>query len=309
MNNSKRSYAVIGVGAVGGLYGARLQKAGHEVHFLLHSDYEHVREHGLKVKSPDGDVVLPQVNAYERAEDMPRCDIVIVALKATRNAILKDILPKIVTGNTVILLMQNGLGAEDEIAGICPGNTIVGGLCFLCCSKDGPGYINHQDFGHVHIAEYRPDNRPSGITDTLKAIESDFSGSGTKVQPLDDLVLARWRKLVWNIPFNGLTILLNTTTDVIMANGATCRMAEDLMLDVVKGAAAWGRTIDRGFVDKMLEYTRKMTPYKPSMFLDYEAGRPMELEAIYGNPIRAAEQKGEKLRAVKIFYRALSLHA
>jgi 2-dehydropantoate 2-reductase len=305
VDNTKRSYAVIGVGAVGGLYGARLQNAGHEVHYLLHSDYEYVRENGLMVKSCEQDIVLPKVNACSRAEDIPPCDVIIIALKTTQNHLLKDMLSKMIRGNEIILLMQNGLGTEDELHRMFPDTAIVGGLCFLCCSKDGPGLINHQGFGHIHIGEYRPNNQPSGVTDTLKAIESDFTASGTKMEILDDLLLARWRKLVWNIPFNGMTVALNTTTDKLMENEATYGMARNLMLEVVNGAAGCGRTIELSFVDKMLKYTRSMTPYKPSMMLDYEHGKPMELEAIYGNPIRAAASKGVDMYAANILYNDL----
>jgi 2-dehydropantoate 2-reductase len=302
MDNTKRSYAVIGVGAVGGLYGARLQNAGHEVHYLLHNDYEHVREHGLEVKSFEGDILLPKVNAYSRAEDIPDCDVIIIALKTTQNHLLQNILSKMIKGNEIILLMQNGLGAEEELHEMFQENIIVGGLCFLCCNKIGPGVIHHQDFGHVHIGEYRPNNEPAGITETLKAVESDLAGSGTKVQSLDDLLSARWHKLVWNVPFNGMTVVRNCTTDKLMANKATYSMAKDLMLEVVKGAAAFGRDIEMAFVEQMLEYTQSMTPYKPSMMLDYENGKPMELEAIYGNPVRAAADKGVELHATKELY-------
>lgn len=307
MNNSKRKYAVIGVGAVGGLYGARLQKAGHEVHYLLRSDYEHVREHGLKVKSYEGDIYLPEVKAYNRVDDMPACDVIMIALKTTQNHLLRDILSKLIRGGEILLLMQNGLGIEDDLHAMFPDNVIIGGLCFLCCSKTGPGKIHHQDFGHVHIGEYRSDHTPSGVTENLKMIESDFVGSGTKIQALDDLLFARWRKLVWNVPFNGMTVLLSTTTDNLMAGKATCGLARDLMMEVVKGASAFGRDIDMQFVEQMLEYTRRMTPYKPSMLLDYESGRPMELEAIYGNPVRAAAGRGVEMYAANVLYNALKI--
>lgn len=305
MDNTKRSYAIIGAGAVGGLYGARLQRAGHDVHFLLHSDYDYVKEHGLDVRSIDGDIRLPKVHAYDKAEKMPECDVVLVALKTTQNNLLDGILPHVVKKGGIILLLQNGLGEEEKIAADFPCTCIIGGLAFLCSNKTGPGQIHHIDFGHVHIAEFSPEHKAVGITDNLLAIGLDFERSGTKIESLEDLVYARWRKLVWNVPFNGMTVLLNAMTDRIMENESSASLAEALMLEVVAGAAGFGREIKRDFIDTMLEYTRRMKPYKPSMMLDYENGKAMELEAIYGNPIRAAASRGVDMPATRMLYQSL----
>ena len=86
------NYAIVGTGAIGGFYGARLSRVGKEVHFLLHSDYEYVAEHGLRVDSCDGDFLLDHVNAYASTESMPKVDVVIVALKTTRNHLLTTLL-------------------------------------------------------------------------------------------------------------------------------------------------------------------------------------------------------------------------
>ena len=90
-STSNRTYAILGTGALGGYYGACLQRAGLDVHFLLRSDYEHVKEHGLIVESPDGDFTLPHVNAYQDVAKMPACDVVVVALKTTQNHLLPEI--------------------------------------------------------------------------------------------------------------------------------------------------------------------------------------------------------------------------
>ena len=145
MSHVPRSYAIIGTGALGGFYGARLHRAGAEVHFLLHSDHDHVRRHGLKVQSKNGDFHLPQVNAHGRAEDMPRCDVVLVALKTTHNHLLPGILPHVVKDDGVVLVIQNGLGMEHDVARIVGPARVMGGLSFLCSNKVGPGHIRHLD--------------------------------------------------------------------------------------------------------------------------------------------------------------------
>src|ERR1035437_880078 len=129
------SYAIIGTGAVGGYYGSLLQRSGKEVHFLLHSDYDHVKRHGLTIASKNGDFSLPHINAYDNAQGLPRCDVAIVALKATANSILPAVLPEILNDNGIVLLLQNGYAQEEFIAAIDGVKTIVAGLCFICVSK------------------------------------------------------------------------------------------------------------------------------------------------------------------------------
>lgn len=291
-----RRYAIIGTGALGGYYGARLQRAGNDVHFLLHSDYDHVREHGLIVESRDGDFTLPRVNAYRQVRELPSCDFILVCLKATQNHLLPAMLPP--TG--VVVLMQNGLGAEEELARHIGRDRILAGLAFLCSNKIGPGHIRHLDYGYVRFADFT-----GGVTDRMKQIAADFERAGIPVTLAEDLAAARWHKLVWNIPYNGLSVVLDANTTELMTDPDTRALVEELMREVVTGAAACGRRIEESFVQKMLADTAKMKPYRTSMKIDFDEGRPMEVEAIYGNPWRAARQAGADLPRLEMLYRQL----
>jgi 2-dehydropantoate 2-reductase len=306
MSDQPRSYAIIGTGALGGFYGARLHRAGLDVHFLLHSDHEHVRRQGLKIESKDGDFVLPKVKAYGRAEDIPRCDVVLVALKTTQNHLLPTLLPPVLKENGIVLIIQNGLGMEHGVSQIVGPQRVMGGLSFLCSNKVGPGHIRHLDYGAVAFAEYSPEEKPRGITDRLRAIGGDFERAGIEVELIEDLVLARWKKLVWNIPYSGLSVVLNATTDELMKNPSTRELLVKLMREVVAGAAAVGRAIPESFVAKMLADTEKMPPYRTSMKIDYENRRTMEVESIFGNPVRAARSAGTELPRIEMLYRELN---
>ena len=301
-----RRYAIIGTGGLGGFYGGRLARAGCDVHFLLHGDYEHVRDHGLRVDSVEGDFVLPRVCAYGRAADMPRCDVVAVALKTTANDLLGELLPPVIADDGVVLVLQNGLGIEEQVARIVGPDRVMGGLCFLCASKVGPGHIRHLDYGYITLAEYDSRHRPMGITERMRAIGGDFQAAGIRVNYAEDLILARWKKLVWNIPFSGLSAVLDATTDRIMANEHSRALAEGLMREVADAAlAAAGREVPEAFIRSQLDDTVKMAPYSPSMLLDYRAGRPMEIEAIFGAPLRAAAAAGCPSPQIETMYRLL----
>lgn len=285
---SDRTYAILGTGALGGFYGARLQKAGLDVHFLLKSDYEQVKKYGLVVESKDGDFNLPKVHAYNDVEKMPQCDVVVVALKTTQNHLLPKMLPPVVKDNGVVLVLQNGLGVEEKVAEIVNNVTVIGGLCFLCSNKMGPGHIHHLDYGQITFSEYTPNYQPSGITERMQQIADDFESAGISIELAEDLLLARWKKLVWNIPYNGLSVILNARTDELMAHKYTSKLVEQLMYEVAAGAKSYGRIISDRFIQTMLDYTVKMTPYRPSMKIDYDEHRPLEIEAIFGNPLRKA---------------------
>ena len=302
---NKRKYAIIGVGGIGGYYGAKLHRTGFDVHFLFKSDYQKVLEKGLTVDSIEGDLSIKNVNAYKDPSQMPKCDVVIVALKTTANDKLVEILPHVCSTDTTIILFQNGLGFEKRIAGICEYSTIMGGLCFICSSKIAPAHIKHVDYGKIDLAQYSPDEQPAGITPQMLQVYQDFISADIETTLNEDLVLARWKKLVWNVPFNGLSVLLNSCTDLLLKNNSTKELVLDLMKEVQAGAASQDRKIEDDLIQNMIINTEKMTPYKPSMKLDYELNRMMEIEAIYDNPIKKAGQAGISLPRMQMLMQCL----
>jgi 2-dehydropantoate 2-reductase len=305
MSNRNRNYAIVGTGALGGFYGARLQKAGLEVNFLLRSDYERVKKHGLIVDSPEGDFTLPRVRAFHDVHKMPKCDVVIVALKTTQNHLLPNLLPPLLKDDGVVLVLQNGLNNEPEVAKIVGTERVIGGLCFLCSYKVGPGHICHLDYGTITLGEYAKNYQPIGITNRLHQIAIDFKRAHIPIKMSEDLLLSRWKKLVWNIPYNALSVVLDARTDELMANPDTLILVEQIMREVVAGAKSCDRIIQDDFIQHMLDYTHKMKPYRTSMKIDYDESRPLEIEAILGNPIRVAEQAGIKLPQIGVLYRML----
>lgn len=302
------SYAILGTGALGGLYGGLLARAGRDVHFLLKSDYAHVSQNGLRVDSPLGDFHLPTVQCYASPDDMsqrmPAVDVAIVAWKTTANDALAETLKRVCGPQTIVLVLQNGLDIESAAADGVGAERVLGGCCFLCCNKVGPGHIQHVDYGRIAFGEYA--RELSGkITPRMQTIAADFQQSGIDMQPAEDLRKVRWSKLVWNIPYNGLSVVLNADTRQLMHDPASAALVEDLMREVCEAASRCGCSIDEAHVAKMLEDTRRMVPYDSSMRLDFLARRPMEVEAIFGNPLRAALQAGYRPLKIEMLYQQL----
>lgn len=280
-------YSVIGTGAIGGYYGGRLANAGKEVHFLLHRDYEHVVRNGLQVDSVNGSFHLDDVLAHKSPDSMPKSDVVLVCLKTVNNALLRELLPPLLKEDTLVLLIQNGIGVEADVQAMFPGVSLAAGLAFICCAKNEPGHVNHQCFGSINIGNYScPDQS------RVDALLADFVAAGIDAH-LVSYDEARWRKSVWNMPFNGMTVVMQAQTDALLANPSTRALIKDQMLEVIHAARHLGVTgIDDCFADSMIEMTLAMVPYSPSMKLDYEFHRPMEIDYLYSRPIAIAHEAG-----------------
>lgn len=294
-----RSFTVIGPGAIGGYYGARLRQAGFPVRFLARGDADHLRRHGLRVDSPEGDAVL-DIEVYDDPVEVPPSDVVIVATKTTAQDGVAARLAEVVADGSTILVMQNGLGVEAPFHRAVPGATVLGAMCFMCSNKVGPGHIVHLDYGAVSLGEYREDGRAAGVTEAVQAMVDDLHTAGVTASPVPDLETGRWQKLVWNIPFNGLSVVLDATTSELMADESSRRLAELIMVEVVNAARACGHGFDESFVAQMLANTEQMAPYRPSMKLDHDAGRPLELDAIYAAPIAAARAAGAPMARTEV---------
>lgn len=296
----KLRYAVIGAGALGGFYGGMLVHAGNDVHFLLHNDYDFVSKNGLKIDSVLGNFHLNNINAYNNTDQMPACDVVLVCLKTTNNGMLKRILPPLLHPETCVILLQNGLNNEENLARSLPDLSIAGGMAFICSNKVGEGHINHLDYGKVTLGSYQGENK-----EQLKQVCDDFIAAHIPAEFSANLKESRWKKLVWNIPYNGLCVVLNTTTEQLMNCSETYELVSDLMFEVVGGANACGVKIEKYFVREMLDSTRIMKPYAPSMKLDFDFKRPMEIEAIYSAPLAEAHSKGFDMHKVAMLEQQL----
>ena len=288
-------YGVIGVGAIGGYYGSKLAYSGLEVHFLSHSDYQYVKERGMQVDSCDGSFHLDHVNVYQHPEDMPKCDVVIVGLKTTNNHLLPSLLTPLLHERTVVVLIQNGIGVEADVQQMFPDVQLVAGLAFICSAKIEPGRVNHQCYGSINLGNYscRDEKVFSQILD-------DFTAAGVACASVsyDE---ARWKKAVWNMPFNGMTVALNTRTDLLLKHPSTRQLIRDLMMEVVEASRALGISgVDEAFVEKMIEITDAMTPYSPSMKLDFDFHRPMEIHYLYTRPIEMARAAGYRMRKLEM---------
>lgn len=295
--------AVVGCGAVGSYYGARLAYAGDEVHFLLRSDYEQVRRKGVRILSPQGDFRV-QPKCARTPETIGACDVVLVALKTTANDQFPLLLPPLLRAGTAVVTLQNGLGNEEQLARIMPVEQILGGLCFVCLNRIEPGVIRHIDHGLVMLGEFGrwPEPRTHDLASRLR-------NAGVPCKVTDNLARAHWEKLAWNIPFNGLGVASAAglasirqgnwspdiglghclTTDQLLGDPEWEALVRELMEEVIRAAGGLGHSLPEYLAQTQIERTRSMGPYKASTLIDFERGQPLELESLFAEPLRQAQ--------------------
>lgn len=298
-SNSLGKIAVVGSGAVGLYYGARLAAAGHDVSFLLRNDYQHICEHGIRVDSVDGDFLLEHVSAENSTSNIGKVDIVIVAWKATANHLAQEIITPLIGEGTRLIILQNGLGNCECYANLFGGDRVFGGLCFVCINRVSPGYVQHTASGLIRIGSYTGSPQPEGWLES-------FNTSGFPCEWVGSLEKAQWMKLVWNIPFNGLAIAEGgVNTAQLLGELDLENEIREIMQEVIACASAYGHCIDESFIDHQIKITLPMKGYKPSSMIDFVAGRPVEIDAIWAEPLRRAKEKDVNSPRMEILYQRI----
>ena len=218
---------------------------------------------------------------------MPKCDVVLVCLKSVNNSKLQTLLPPLLHDDTLVVLIQNGIGVEEDVQKMFPDVQLAAGLAFICSAKSEPGRVNHQCYGSINLANYSCKDEA-----LIQAVVDEFRHAGIETG-LVEYHEARWKKAVWNMPFNGMTVALHTQTDMLLKNKSTRQLIREQMMEVVSAAQHLGvKNLDEAFVDKMIDMTDNMTPYSPSMRLDYDFHRRMEIYYLYTRPLEIAREAG-----------------
>ena len=295
---------IIGSGALGLYFGIRLAVAGNAVCFLVRSGYEAIARSGMVLYLADGEPVsLSRPWVVRDVAEMGELDWVLVALKTTQNAFLGQLLPPLASPSTHFLTLQNGIGNVERICAVCGPVPVLAGLCQIGVNREGPGTVRNfvPGNGFVQIGqEVGP-----GREDMREAAATLFEQAGIQTRVTPSLGEALWRKLMWNVPFNGLTVEAGGTgTDAICADPFLRARARALMEEIRLAAAALGFPIEPSYTDRLLEFTDRIGSYRASSVLDWLAGRPLEIDAIFANPLEAGQAAGvampelERLTAV-----------
>ena len=291
---------IVGAGAIGAFFGSALARQGAQVSVVCRSDYAAVLRDGYRIRSPLlGD---HQFRPHQVLREVADCkeppDYLILTVKVLPGVDRAALIRPAVGPRTVILLIENGIDIEAEIADAFPENELLSSLAFVAIGRSGQGDIHHQSSGSLILGPY-----PQGATPAAQRIAAMFEASGIGCKVTEDVIAARWQKAVWNTVFNPISILGGA-----LDTAAMLRTPEDqafirqCMQEVCAIAAATGHPMHPKLVEQMIAGTRAMPAYKTSMAQDYENGRPMEIEAILGNTVRAGRKLGVAMPALESVY-------
>ena len=294
---------VLGAGSVGLYFGGRLAQNGAEVSVVARSDYKTAVRSGYDVSSIAGDFHFSPHLVLESAAEYPGiADYVILSTKVLPTVDRVTLLrPAIRSRDTVIVLIQNGIDIEDEIKTAFPDNELLSTIAYIGASRPAPGKVLHQGSGVLQMGVY-----PRGTSPALKRLAEAFNAAKVKCEMMDDIVFTRWNKLLWNLPYNPVSVLAGGSDTSRMSRGGELeKLCADLMSEVIRVANAAGVALTEELAEKQREFTRNFPPYKTSMLQDYEAGRALEVDAILGNTLRVARRFNVDVPRIECCYALL----
>ena len=278
---------LLGAGALGVFFTSKLAKAGALTAVAARSDHTAAKEHGYEIDDRGTVSRFRPGHVIRNAAECPfEPDYILITSK-----VLPEIDPaKLTDGvplkpSTAIVLIQNGIDIESRYAELFPRHEILSAVAYLCASRPEPGKVFNTGPGRLELGSY-PAAAPGPAAKRLAEL---FTAGGAPCTLLENVQLARWRKLLWNVPFNPLSVLAGGADTGWLCDGAELeKLCRDLMSEVIAVAASEGFELTAEEADDMMAYTRSLDPYNSSMLQDYLAGRPLEVEAILGNACRIA---------------------
>ncbi|HYO57642.1 2-dehydropantoate 2-reductase [Archangium sp.] len=307
-------FAIVGSGAVGGYFGARLVQAGHEVTFLARgANLEALRQRGLEIRGTAGDVRVP-VHAESDPARVGPVDVVMLAVKTYDIA---GALPAVKTlvaapGNpapgAVVLTLQNGLDSPDEVASAVGREAVLGGSAHISVATTAPGVLTqtgtHQS---ITFGEFFGDT--TRISPRVATLHDALAGAGIHTKAVADARVPLWDKLVFLAPFAGLT----GSTRLPIGLLRTCPPALDTYMEaaseVIRVAAAEGVTVIRNPESLMRELQGYPPQTRASLLVDLEQGRRLEVEALLGSVVRRGRAVGVPTPVMATLYGVLAPYA
>jgi len=293
---------ILGSGSIGTYYGAKLAHGGSDIHFLIRGDLEEVRRAGIFVRGEGENFRVTKINCSNSTQEIGPCDLVIVAVKATSNSEILELIPPLLHETTMLLILQNGLGNEDLFAQHFGAERVLGGLCVIAVDRHSKTEVERYAYGEVILGEFGRAPQPR-----THEVAAEFTRAGVKCRVTDNLTRERWRKLIWNIPFNGLSIVAGgIDTAAIVGDKHFRELTLGLMNEIIVAANTLGFALEPEAWRKHIERTERMSAgYKPSTLPDWEAGKPLEIEAIWGEPVRRARAAGAEMPRTEMIYELL----
>jgi 2-dehydropantoate 2-reductase len=294
--------AVMGTGAVGGYFGAKLAAAGHDVVFITRQrNLPALRHNGLRINSLTGDLQVRNGFFTDLPADVGIVDLVLFCVKSYDTAEAAAALAPMMSERTAVLSLQNGIDNPDKIAGLWGTERTLAGVVYIGAQVSAPGIIQHSSGGKIVLGPI------SGrASDAAHIVEQTISRASIPCEISPAIEQVQWAKLLWNAPFCAISCLTRSTVREIVESEALTRLARDCMMEVQAAARTRGIDLKTELFDQTLAFSRGLGEFKPSMLQDLEAGKPLEYDALNGIVMRLLEQAGEPAPVNRVFHDTLN---
>jgi 2-dehydropantoate 2-reductase len=300
---------VVGSGAVGGFYGAKLARAGHDVTFLARGAHlEAIRSRGLAIKSPLGDFKV-NAPAEDRPEAVGPVDFVIYAVKTYSNPAALPLL-KVASGDhAVVLTLQNGIDSAGQIEAAIGKGRVLGGATYVAAALTGPGVIE-QTGVHRRVVFGETTGDVSRVSDRVQLLDTLFTEADIVSEPVANAWLPLWEKFVYLAPFAGMTGAARLPIGPIWSDA----VSHDLLVTAFKEVEALAKAervrLPAGTTKRIIAYVDSLQPaVRSSLLIDLQQGKPIEVEALLGAVVRRARRRRVPIPVMSVLYAVLKGHA
>jgi 2-dehydropantoate 2-reductase len=298
-------FAILGSGAVGGFYGAKLWQAGHEVTFIARGKHlDAIRQRGLEIRSPLGDFVA-RATAEEDTARIGSVDCVIVATKAYDNASALPRLRPLVGNGTTVLTLQNGVDSVDECAAVVGRDAVVGGSAYIAAAVEAPGLIV-QTGTHTRVVFGEVFQPSAAVSARAAAIRDALAGTGIEVEAVGDARVPLWEKFIYLAPFAAFTGAARQPIGGIWKFPQVRETFYDACREVERVARAEGVHVAADRITRIEGYMASLPPStRSSLLIDLQQGKRIEVEALQGSVVRRGKKTGVPTPIHAALYAAL----
>lgn len=279
---------VVGAGSVGGFFGAHLARQyPSRLSFLLRQrTLDAVRARGLTIRSGTGTFTVHPAAAADPRE-LPKPNLIILAMKAYDLNVVLDQLTPVISEETVLLTLQNGIDIEDRIAARFRRESIVGGVAYIYSKIVEPGVVEHYKRGAIAIGELTGDNGSRVLE-----IADLFKQAGIPCHVSEDIRRTKWEKMCWNCVFNPLTVVIDDRVSAALAHPELLEMIHRIVEEVAAVSAGLNVPLPPDMADRVLRWTHEIRDIHTSMYDDWKAGRPTEIDSLNGYIVRKGRELG-----------------
>jgi 2-dehydropantoate 2-reductase len=292
---------VMGAGAVGGYFGAKLAAAGHELHFIARGKHlDALCRHGLRVNSPGGHVIVRNASFSADPGASGAIDVVLFCVKSYDSESAANLLQPVVGPDTIILSLQNGVDNAGKLADRFGDRRVLAGVVYVGAQVAAPGLIEHSAGGKIVFGP-----RKGGDNGAAAKVEQILGVAGIPYEQSLEIEAVQWRKLLWNAPFCAISCLTHATVRDIVESDVLTELAVNCMEEVKQAAAVRGVKLSTELFAETLAFSKTLGPFKPSMLQDFDAGKPLEYEAFNGIVVKLLASVSRDAPVNRVFYGAL----